>query len=492
MRSLATVTVGAMIKRALIFSLACAALLLGMPLCHAQEGGFDPTFGNGGRLLVDVSVLGHSDVLQRLIVLPSGKLLMTGTCDYQDPVDPNLFANTFCVTQLLSNGTYDGTFGPGGLGYIQFNRFSGWPKNAGVTDAIVLRDGRIALLGHTFGDGGAVDPSFLLAVLRADGTALDATVGGGSGYVQSQFAGKPGAGISLAQQPDGKLLVAGAATGVNGNDDFAVARFLADLSGLDSTFGSGGAQTVAFDLGGPGGDNSDRCAAVRLQSDGKIVMVGLSITSPAGQPASGAAISITRLNTDGTRDLTFGTTGDGRLHYTAGQNLAGAQEAQIDASDRIVVGGAGAAATGATTALWIIDRLSKDGGRDATFNQGNPQALSIAPGYGGAVDRLALTNDGIFAIGETPRVSAGTTNYAAIVRLKADGSLDSKFGNGGKSYFSFTSTEDFNTSARAVAVSKSGLIVAGTQTQNVPEGYDVDKFAVGRLQYDQIFSYGFE
>jgi hypothetical protein len=34
--------------------------------------------------------------------------------------------------------------------------------------------------------------------------------------------------------------------------------------------------------------------------------------------------------------------------------------------------------------------------------------------------------------------------------------------------------------------------VAGTQTQNVPEGYNVDKFAVGRLQYDQIFSYGFE
>jgi hypothetical protein len=56
---------------------------------------------------------------------------------------------------------------------------------------IVLHDDRIALLGHTIGDGGVVDPSFLLEVLRADGTALDATVGEGSGYVQSQFVGEP-------------------------------------------------------------------------------------------------------------------------------------------------------------------------------------------------------------------------------------------------------------------------------------------------------------
>ncbi len=255
MRSLATFTIGAMIKRALIFSLACAALLLRIPLCHAQEGSFDPTFGDSGRLLVDVSVLGHSDVLQRLILLPSGKLLMSGTCDYQYFVDPDLFENTFCVTQLLSDGTYDGTFGPGGLGYIQFG-----------------------------------------------------------------------------------------------------------------------------------------------------------------------------------------------------------------------------ASVGATTRQWIIDRLSKDGGRDATFNQGNPQTLSIAPGNGGAVERLALTNDGIFAIGETPRTSGSTINYAAIVRLKADGSLDSKFGNGGKSYFSFTSTQDFNTSGSDVAVSKSGLIVAGTQNAK----------CAGRLRRGQI------
>lgn len=479
------------IRYIVIHSLACVALLLSTAL-FAQEGNFDPTFGDHGRLLVDVSALNRDDDLKRLILLPGGKMLLGGSCEYQDAVDPELFWSTFCVTQLLADGSYDGTFGPGGVGYIQFNRFPGWLRSTLLNDMIVLRDGRIALLGESYGDSGVADPAFLLAILRSDGTALDSTIGAGAGFLRSTFAGKSGYGLNVVQQPDGKLLIAGEAIGVNGNEDFAAARLLADLSGLDSSFGSGGAQTVAFDLGGPSGDNSDVCGAVRLQSDGKIVMVGASITSAAGQPLTGAQISITRLNTDGTRDLAFGPSGDGRLHYTAGQTLAFALDAQIDAGDRIVVGGIGAASIDATSTPWIIDRLSKDGGRDAAFNQGNPQALSPAPGNGGTVRRIALTNDGIFAIGETPRSVGNSENYVAVVRLKLDGSLDFRFGNGGESYFSFTSTEDFDTEVSGIAVGNGGLMVAATQTQNLPEGYDIYKFAIGRLQYDQIFSYGFE
>lgn len=479
------------IMHALICPLAGISFLLVMAMCSAQEGNFDPTFGDGGRLLVDVSALSTGDSVVRSILRPDGKLLMGGTCEYQDPVVPDYYEFTFCVTQLHADGTYDGNFGPGGLGYLQFNRFAGWPANTDLADMIVLQDGRIALVGY------AVDDQFqstqvLLAVLLADGSALDTSVGG-TGFMQFQFGAATSGPSSIVQQADGKVLVAGSAIGTNGNEDFAVARLRADLSGFDSTFGSGGSTTVAFDLGGPSGNNDDLCLAARLQSDGKIVLAGYGATSPAG-PASSADIELTRLNSDGTRDLAFGGNGDGRLHYTVnGDAVAIATDVQIDASDRIVIGGAIEASFGATSSEWVIDRLSANGLRDATFNNGNPQHFYVLPGNGGAATRLALTNDGIFSIGSTPRTAGSNTGpyYFAVARLDADGLLDTRFGNGGRSYGSFTATNDASTTGVDIAVGNGGVMVAGTQTQTVSNG-NISKFAIGRLQYEQIFSNGFD
>jgi uncharacterized delta-60 repeat protein len=477
------------VKRTVIHWLALIAMSMLSAVCYAQEGNFDPTFSNGGREVVNVSVLGQSDNLIRLILRPAGKLLMGGTCVYADPIVQGYYENTFCLTQLLADGSYDGNFGPGGVGYIQLNRFSGWPKNTTLSDMMVLHDGRIALLGETFDDNTA-EQVFLLGILRADGTALDSSVGGGSGYFKSPFGGSPGTPRSFIQQTDGKILVAGNATGINGNEDFAVARVLGGVSGLDTSFGSAGAQTVAFDLGGPGGNNNDECAAVRLQSDGKIVLAGYAPTSTSSSTSSGPVIAITRLNTDGTRDLTFGTNGDGRVHYTAGQDFAVAFDAQIDASDRIVVGGL-VAMSGATSGEWVVDRLSRNGEHDAAFNQGNAQLISQPPGSGGYVTHLTLTNDGIFAIGITLRTPGSSANYFAVVRLNADGSLDSRFGNGGRVYGSFASINDVDADGMDIVVGNGGVMVAGTQVLSGTNS-NSSKFAIGRLKYDQIFSYGFE
>ncbi len=476
------------IKRALVYALAALSPLLRTALCSAQEGSLDPTFGIGGTRIVNVSVLGTADVFSRLILRPGGKMLMGGNCYYVDPVTTSIDI-TPCLTQLLADGTYDGNFGPGGVGYLEFDHLAGWPTDAAVNDMIVLRDGRIALLGY-FANPGVDSPPFV-AVLLADGSALDSTVAD-TGYFTYHFNATTTTGNSLVQQPDGKILVAGTTIGVNGNPDFVVGRLLADLSGFDTSFGSGGSQTVAFDLGGPSGENGDVCTAVRLQSDGKIVLVGYSVTTPAGQSVSGMEISVARLNADGTRDTTFGSSGDGRVHYSAGNNAeAFALDARIDASDRIVVGGAVEASASSTSSQWLIDRLSRDGGRDAAFNQGNPQIFPQLLGTGGQAERLALTNDGIFAIGTTPRGLAVTTNYFAVARLKADGLLDARFGNGGLQYGGFRGN-DVSTLNPDIAVGNGGVMVAATQEQNNGTGGGNYKFAIGRLQYDQVFSDGFE
>ena len=466
-----------LVARMTFHALAGLSLLVPTAPCFAQPGHFDPAFGNGGRLVVDVSVESTADRLSRLAVRAGGKLLMGGTCEYLDEF--NVKTDTFCVTQLRPDGAYDGTFGPGGVGYVQFNTFAGWPRGSSVLDMIVLRDGRIALVGV---DQDGSHP--LLGVLLADGTALDATVGGGKGFIEFPLSTQAGTSApeSLVQQPDGKVLVAGAAPGVNGNLDFAVTRLLANFSGADTSFGSNGLQAVAFDLGGPAGDDSDICASIRLQSDGRIILSGIAITTPAGQPKTGAEIALTRLNSNGTRDFSFGNSGDGRVHYAAG-GVALAIDAQIDGADRIVLGGEWATALPATEGKWLVDRLTADGGRDAAFNQGNPKIFS-APlnNGGGTVQRLALTKDGIYAIGVTLRAPPpATETYFSVARLHPNGSLDSRFGDDGQFYGSFTSTNDVDALGTDIAIGNGGVIIAGNQTQSVLHG-NTFKFAIARLQ----------
>jgi len=465
------------IARASVHAIAGLTFLLPAAPCSAQAGHFDPAFGNGGRLVVDVSVESKSDRVSRLIVRANGKLLMGGTCQYLDQF--NYESDTFCVTQLRADGDYDGTFGPAGVGYVQFNAFAGWPRDSFVADMIVLRDGRIALLGS---DKDASQP--LLGILLADGTALDSSVGSGKGFIEfplSPLAGTESP-VTLTQQQDGKVLVAGGAPGVSGNLDFAVTRLLSNFSGPDTSFGSNGSQTIAFDLGGPSGNDSDYCAAVRLQSDGRIVLAGIAITSPAGQPISGAEIAIARLNSNGTRDFGFGSNGDGRVHYSAGGEAL-ATDAQIDGADRIVIGGEWVAAFPATEAKWLVDRLSADGGRDAAFNQGNTRIFS-APlnNGGGTVQRLALTKDGIYAIGQTLRAPPpANDSFFSVARLHPNGSLDQRFGSAGQFYGSYTSTNDVDATGTDIAIGNGGVMIAGTQTQSVPSG-NTFKFAVARLQ----------
>jgi uncharacterized delta-60 repeat protein len=232
--------------------------------------------------------------------------------------------------------------------------------------------------------------------------------------------------------------------------------------------------------------------AVRLQSSGKVVLAGVSITSPKSSSAPTAQISLVRLNVDGSRDTTFGASGDGRLHYTpAGQEVAIAYDARIDANDRIVISGA-AGNNGVTTDAWLVDRLAPDGGRDMSFNNGSPQLFYMPPGNAGYATRLALTSDGIFAGGITPR-TGGANSYFGVARLNLDGSLDPRFGGGGLTYGSFAATRDVDTTDVDIAVGNGGVMVAGTQAQSNPtENNNNYNFAIGRLQYDQIFSYGFE
>ncbi len=458
---------------------------------RAADGYFDTTFGTGGVLLVDVSA-DAKDAGQAMQVLPDGRLFLAGTCYRPEAPAIGEFP-AFCATRLHPDGSYDTSFGPGGVGYVRFDHFNvpTWPNNTSLYDAIRLRDGRMLFAGRPTGSG------IILAMLKADGSALDPSVGGGGAQGYVQFGSDPpsagaafdahGAPSRVIEQPDGKILVSGSDDGPTGNADFSVMRVLPDLSGVDNSFGTNGRQTVTFDLGGPSGINSDAPLGMALQTDGKILLAGYAQLS-----ASTVDIAIARLLPNGHADTSFGPNHDGRVHLAPG-SVSALASVLVDSQGRIVIGGVSADPTNMFSE-WLVDRLLPDGSQDPTFNGGSAQRFLIRPGLTSgsqAVKALTLQPDGkILAVGSVSQGGADTQRYYwGVARLLDNGTLDSSFGIGGRSYASFGSSP-YSDEASGIAVADGGIMIAGNEQVGTSSGGIL--FGVAKFQLDAIFRDGFE
>src|SRR5262249_60035871 len=106
---------------------------------------------------------------------------------------------------------------------------------------VVLQgDGKIVLVGFV----ASSTKDFALARYNANGT-LDTGFGSG-GKVTTDFSSSNDIAYAVVLQSDGKIVVAGSATGPSTADDFALARYNGNGS-LDTSFGAGG--KVATDFG---------------------------------------------------------------------------------------------------------------------------------------------------------------------------------------------------------------------------------------------------
>jgi uncharacterized delta-60 repeat protein len=174
------------------------------------------------------------------------------------------------IGRLNSDGTPDTTFNVGGLG-----------ANATVYALAVQNDGKVLIGGDFTTYNGATNFNHL-ARLNTDGsvdTNFNVSASGASGSVRA-----------ITLQLDGKILLGGLFTNVNGVALNHIARLNADGT-VDATFN-------------PGLGANDVVSAIALQSDTRIVLGG-QFTTCSGVTRN----RITRLNPDGTVDPTinFGT-----------------------------------------------------------------------------------------------------------------------------------------------------------------------------------------
>lgn len=208
-----------------------------------------------------------------------------------------------------------------------------WKSNGARTDgnvnAVVIQpDGKI-VIGGTFSAVNGVARN-RLARLNPDGTLDTTFVPGG---------GPNNAVLGLALQPDGLLLVAGQFNSYNGSTHCPIARIYTDGS-LDSTFGAG-SSLVGY------------AEAIAVQPDGSILVAG-GLSSVDGRNSK-----LLRLNYDGTRDATF---------LTGNKFNSDVLTVAVDPSGKILVGGYFTTVGGVSRNG--VARMNADGTLDTGFDPG--------------------------------------------------------------------------------------------------------------------------
>ena len=150
----------------------------------------------------------------------------------------------------------------------------------------------------------------------------------------------------------------------------------------------------------------------------------------AGSTASnqGTRIAVVRWLRDGTLDTSFGT--NGRVVIAVGTREDTARAITVQPDGRIVIAGL----TYQRTADYdfTLVRLEANGALDTSFGDGG----RVVTDFGGDSDRafaLLLMPDGRIVAGGQTNVNRGSTGVDfALARYSANGQLDASFGNGGK------------------------------------------------------------
>jgi len=323
------------------------------------DGSTDHTFLNG--------LSGANGTVYCLAVQADGKVLIGGAFTGVNGLRRDRIA------RLNPDGSLDETF---------LNGLSG--ANGSVLCLAVQADGKV-LVGGDFTTVNGVSRN-RIARLNPDGS-LDETfldgLSGASGTVQC-----------LAVQADGKVLIGGDFTIVNGTTRNRLAQLNPDGS-LDQSF-----------LNGLNGPNST-VLSLAVQADGKVLMGG-SFTNVNGVSRQ----YIARLNPDGSLDETF-------LNGMSGAN-GYVRCVAVQADGKVLIAGGFTAVNGVSRNY--IARLNPDGSLDESFLHG----LS---GANGSVDCLAVQADGKVLIGGSFATVNGVSRNR-IARLNPDGSLDETFLNG--------------------------------------------------------------
>ena len=228
---------------------------------------------------------------------------------------------------------------------------------------------------------------------------------------------------------------------------------------LDPTFGTGGQVTTDINR------STDIANAVAVQADGKLVVVGQTYKN---NDYSTEDFAVTRYNTDGTLDNTFGRGGKVRTDFPG---LAAVSSAVVIQPDGKIVVAGGAFPQFTFAGNFEVVRYNPNGSLDRSFGNGGIVTTTFPEGSY-AFD-VALQPDGKIVAAGTVFVDfipgePSNTDFA-LARYNPDGTPDAAFGSGGQVSTDFVGMED---DAFSVLIQSDGKIVAVGSANSPATYYD--------------------
>ncbi len=271
---------------------------------YVASGALDVSFNSTGKVITAIG--SGNDAAYSVALQPDGKIVVAGRC-------ANGTNTNFCLARYLASGALDLSFNSTGTVITAIG------NGGDVARGVALQpNGKIVVAGYC---SSGTNSDFCLARYLASGTP-DLSFNG-TGTVVTPIGMSDDYAISLALQPDGKIVVAGVCAS-GASIDFCLARYLANGT-LDTSFGCTGKVIT------PIGSSDDYAYSVALQPDDKIVV--------AGYCSNGANFDfcLARYLANGTLDLSFASTGKVITPIGSGNDVANSVALQPDG--KIVVAG---------------------------------------------------------------------------------------------------------------------------------------------------------
>ncbi|ODU01435.1 MAG: hypothetical protein ABS79_01640 [Planctomycetes bacterium SCN 63-9] len=434
------------------------------PVAEGLEGrelmanlGLDPTFGFGGIANTpnpaSTATADTYSSLKDVAVQSDGKILGVGTRTVYQNQAPFGSTNNILVQRVNADGTLDGSFGSGGQFVVPSLKFGSGTLEATEVAAALQADGKLVILARASGTpSGSMFSINDFAVIRImQNGALDTSFGDGgvrlidfgTAQTTSDQYDTP---TSIAIGPNGQIVVAGStftpSKVVNGNiipgsQDFAVAQ-LSTNGALDTSFGTGGKQTVAFDKGG-NSDNYDGANAVAIQPDGKVVLVGYADVGTVvinGTTYQNSDIAVARLTAQGAQDSSFGNNGLATISYDLGYDQRDTGNAVVVLDNQIVIAGSSNVSNNditGTIGTATLTRLSTTAAISSKFTLNLvQQGISFST----SGETLNVLSDSTLLLGGTANGQNGSTYGQFFTNFFAGGGINNAYGTNGTSILS--------------------------------------------------------
>ena len=235
--------------------------------------------------------------------------------------------------------------------------------------------------------------------------ALDATFGGGNGYVTTPFIGISAneRANAMLLRPDGRILVAGGCMQTNGSRDVCLVQYLTS-GATDSTFGPSMNGRVVISRFG-----DETANAMVLAPNGKAYLAG----------TCGVESCVFAFNPNGSLDSSFGSAGVTSFLMGGAASTGQAIVRQFDG--KLVIVGACFDANNVDVAF-CVRRLLPNGSVDTSFGIGGTRSVAlVAPISKPAA--MALLADGKILVAGSCQSTTSTLDFC-MLRLTTNGALD--------------------------------------------------------------------